>query len=70
MKTNSSDTSSGAFPGAYESKEGLFVQETEALFLDGIGNTSLALQVKLLFLRALQERELNQLVVQRVLRSM
>ena len=48
----------GAFPGAYESKEGLFVQgDGGTIFLDGIGNTSLALQVKLL--RALQEREVK-----------
>ena len=48
----------GAFPGAYESKEGLFVQgDGGTIFLDGIGNTSLALQVKLL--RVLQEREVK-----------
>ncbi|MCR4320083.1 MAG: sigma-54 dependent transcriptional regulator, partial [Candidatus Brocadiaceae bacterium] len=48
----------GAFPGAYESKEGLFVQgDGGTIFLDGIGNTSPALQVKLLIV--LQEREVK-----------
>ena len=46
----------GAFTGAHESKEGLFTQaDGGTIFLDGIGNTSPALQIKLL--RLLQERE-------------
>ncbi|HHT9136603.1 MAG TPA: sigma-54-dependent transcriptional regulator [Candidatus Wunengus sp. YC60] len=46
----------GTFTGAHESKEGLFLQANGGtIFLDGIGNTSPALQIKLL--RVLQERD-------------
>lgn len=46
----------GAYTDAHESKEGLFAQaDGGTIFLDEIGNTSPALQMKLL--RVLQERE-------------
>ena len=48
----------GAYTDAHESKEGLFSQANEGtIFLDEIGNTSPALQIKLL--RVLQEREIK-----------
>ncbi|MBU6392851.1 MAG: sigma-54 dependent transcriptional regulator, partial [Planctomycetes bacterium] len=48
----------GAYTDAHESKEGLFTQANGGtIFLDEIGNTSPALQIKLL--RVLQEREIK-----------
>ena len=48
----------GAYTDAHESKEGLFTQaDGGTIFLDEIGNTSPALQIKLL--RVLQEREIK-----------
>jgi len=48
----------GAYTDAHETKEGLFSQANEGtIFLDEIGNTSPALQIKLL--RVLQEREIK-----------
>ena len=54
----------GAFTGAYEDRVGLFEQANGGtIFLDEIGETSAAFQVKLL--RVLQEREIRPLGVSR-----
>ncbi len=48
----------GSFTGAIENKEGLFeTAHTGSLFLDEVGETSLAIQAKLL--RAIQEKEVR-----------
>ena len=59
----------GAFTGAYQDRIGLFeVADGGSIFLDEIGETSPAFQVKLL--RVLQEGEIRPLGAQRPRRSM
>ncbi len=58
----------GAFTGADQQREGKFIQATGGtLFLDEIGETSQAMQVKLL--RVLQEQELQRVGGQKTIRT-